>query len=136
MKDWFFLAILTLLTWGFWAFLPKLATRYIDANSAMVYQVLGGVLVGVGVLVAMKFKVQFNIPGFSYGIATGLLGFLGAFFYLLAVSKGPISLVAPISAVYPMIAILMGLIFLNEFVTAKQGVGIALSVVAIYLIST
>jgi bacterial/archaeal transporter family protein len=136
MKDWLLLTILTLLAWGFWAFLPKIAIRYIDPYSAMVYQALGGILVGFGVLIFMKFKVQFNIPGFSYGLAVGLLGFIGAFLYLLAVSKGPLSLVAPISAMYPIFAILLSLIFLNEAVSPRQGVGIALSVVAMYLIST
>jgi len=136
MREWLLPTILTLLAWGFWAFLPKIATRYIDANSAMVYQALGGILVGLGVLIYMKFQVQFNIPGFSYGLAVGLLGFIGAFLYLLAVSKGPLTLVAPISAMYPMFAILLGMIFLNETVSPRQGIGIALSVVAIYLIST
>ena len=136
MKDWVLPTVLTLLAWGFWAFLPKIAIKYIDPYSAMVYQALGGIVVGFGVLIYMKFKVQFNIPGFSYGLAVGLLGFTGAFLYLLAVSKGPLSLVAPISAMYPVLAILMGMIFLNETVSPRQGVGIGLSVVAIYLIST
>ncbi len=136
MKGWVVPTILTLLAWGFWAFLPKIATRYIDPKSAMVYQVLGGVFVGLGVLISMKFKVQFNIPGFSYGLAIGLLGFFGAFMYLLAVSKGPLALVAPISALYPMFAIILSLIFLNEAISLKQAFGIALSLVAIYLIST
>jgi bacterial/archaeal transporter family protein len=136
MKDWLVPTILTLLAWGFWAFLPKIVIRYIDPNSAFVYQALGGVLVGLGVLITMKFKVQFNIPGFSIGLLIGLLGFIGAFLYLWAVSKGPLALVAPITAMYPMFAILLSLIFLNEAVSPRQGVGIALSVVAIYLIST
>jgi len=136
MKEWILPTILTLLAWGFWAFLPKLATRYIDPQSAMVYQALGGVLVGLGVLFTMKFKVQFNIPGFSYGLAIGLLGFFGAFMYLIAVSKGPLALVAPITALYPMFAIIMGFVFLNEAVTPRQGIGIALSLVSIYMIST
>jgi transporter family protein len=136
MKDWVLPTILTLVAWGFWAFLPKIAIRYIDPQSAMVYQALGGVLVGLGVLISLKFKVQFNIPGFSYGLAIGLLGFFGAFMYLLAVSKGPLALVAPITALYPMFAIIMGMVFLNEAISLRQGFGIALSMVAIYLIST
>jgi transporter family protein len=136
MKDWVLPTILTLVAWGFWAFLPKIAIRYIDPQSAMVYQALGGVLVGLGVLISLKFKVQFNIPGFSYGLAIGLLGFFGAFMYLLAVSKGPLALVAPITALYPMLAIIMSLVFLNEAISLRQGFGIALSMVAIYLIST
>lgn len=56
--------------------------------------------------------------------------------YLVAVSKGPLALVAPITALYPVGAIILGLIFLGEAITAKQGLGIGLSLVAIYLIST
>ncbi len=75
MKDWVFYTILTLLLWGFWAFLPKIAVRYIDPYSAMVYQALGGILVGLGVLIALNFQVDFNVPGFAYGLAIGVLGF-------------------------------------------------------------
>lgn len=136
MKDWVVPTILTLLAWGLWAFLPKIAIKYIDPQSAMVYQALGGILVGVWVLFTLKFKVQFNVPGFSYGLAIGLLGFFGAYMYLIAVSKGPLSLIAPLTAMYPILAILLSLVFLNEDVSARQGVGIALSLFAIYLIST
>lgn len=136
MKDWVLPTILTLFVWGFWAFLPKIAIRYIDPYSAMVYQALGGILVGLGVLIALKFKVQFNIPGFSYGLAIGLLGFFGAFMYLVAVSRGPLALVAPLTALYPVLAIILSFVFLHEAVSLKQGIGIALSLVAIFLIST
>lgn len=136
MKSWVLPSILALLFWGVWAFLPKIATRYIDPYSAMVYQSLGGILVGLGVLISLRFQVEFNIPGFSYGLAIGLLGFFGAFMYLIAASKGPITLVAPITALYPTLAIILSLVFLNETVSPKQVLGIALSVVAIILIST
>ncbi|MFV1949263.1 MAG: EamA family transporter [Anaerolineales bacterium] len=136
MKDWFLPASLALLAWILWAFLPKLAARHIGPQSAMIYQVLGGLIIGMGVLINLKFKVEFNIPGFSYGLAIGLLGFFGALMYLVAVSKGPLALVAPITALYPVGAIILGLIFLGEAITAKQGLGIGLSLVAIYLIST
>jgi len=135
LKDWILPTSLSLLAWGLWAYLPKIATRYIDPQSAMVYQALGGVLIGLGVLIVLKFRVEFNLPGFSYSLAIGLLGFFGAFMYLVAVSKGPLSLVAPITALYPMFAIFMSLVFLHEAVSLRQGFGIALSLVAIYLIS-
>lgn len=136
MKAWLLPTLLTLLAWGLWAFLPKLATKYIDPQSAIIYQALGGVLVGFVVLVALKFQVQFNIPGFTLSLAIGILGFFGAFMYLVAVSRGPLTLVAPITALYPMFAIILGLIFLQETITIKQAAGIGLSLVAIYLIST
>ena len=136
MRPWLLPTLLTLLAWGLWAFLPKIATKYIDPQSAIVYQALGGLMVGLVVLVSLKFQVQFNIPGFTLSLAIGILGFFGAYMYLVAVSRGPLSLVAPITALYPMFAILLGLIFLNESITIKQAAGIGLSLVAIYLIST
>jgi transporter family protein len=136
MRDWLVPTLLTLITWGLWAFLPKLAARHIDPQSSIIYQVLGGLLVGVVVLISLKFQVQYNNPGFILSLAIGILGFFGAFMYLVAVSRGPLALVAPITALYPMFAILLGLIFLGEAITAKQAVGIGLSLVAIYLISS
>ncbi len=136
MKDWLLPTGLTLFAWIFWGFLPKLAARHINAQSAMIYQVLGGLIIGLGVLIQMKFKVQFNIPGFAYGLAIGLLGFFGALMYLIAVSKGPLALVAPITALYPVGAILLSFLILGETVTTKQGIGIGLSLVSMYLIST
>ena len=136
MKEWILPTILTILAWSFWAFLPKIATRYIDPYSATVYQSLGGILVGLGALIAIKFQVEFNTPGFSYSLVAGLLGFFGAFTYLLAVSKGPQALVAPLTALYPMLVIILSFVFLHEAVSIRQGIGIALSLAAIFLIST
>jgi transporter family protein len=136
VKEWILPTSLSLLAWGLWAYLPKIATRYVDPKSAMVYQALGGVLIGLGFLIVLKFRVEFNLPGFSYNLVIGLLGFSGAFMYLVAVSKGPLTLVTPITALYPMLAIILGFVFLNEAISLKQGVGIAMSLVAIYLIST
>jgi transporter family protein len=135
VKEWILPTILTLLAWGLWAFLPKLATQRIDPQSGIVYQALGGIPVGLWVLF-IRFRIEFELPGFLYCLVIGLLGFIGAFMYLVAVSKGPLPLVAPITALYPMLAIIFGFVYLNETISLKQGLGIVLSLMAIYLIST
>ena len=136
MKDWLLPTGLALLAWMFWGFLPKLAARHMNAQSVMIYQVLGGLVIGLAVLINLNFKVDFNIPGMIYGLAIGLLGFFGALMYLVAVTKGPLSLVAPITSLYPVGGILLSFLLLGETITTKQGVGIGLSMVAIYLISS
>ncbi len=135
MKEWLHPTLLALLAWVGWAFLPKLAARHIDAQSAMVYQSIGSILVGLGVFFYLNFKVAFNTPGFLFSLAIGLLGFFGAFMYMVAASKGPLALVAPLTAMYPVGAIILGFLLLGESVTIKQGIGIGMSLVAIYLIS-
>ena len=136
MKEWLLPTGLALFAWMFWGFLPKLAARHINAQSAMIYQVLGGLVIGLAVLINLKFKVDFNVPGMLYGLAIGLLGFFGALMYLVAASKGPLVLVAPLTALYPLGVIILGFIFLDETVSLKQGIGIAFSMLSIYLISS
>lgn len=136
MKGWLLPALGTFFFWGFWAFLPKVIERYVGLTSSIVYQVIGSILVGVGVLVVSKSGLEFNPLGFSLGVFTGVLGYLGLFSFMQAVAKGPVSLAVPITSMYPVLAVLLARFFLQEAITLKQGLGIALSLIAIILIST
>ena len=136
MKDWLLPAFGTFFFWGFWAFLPKVTERYVGLTSSLIYQVLGSILVGVSVLIVSKSGLEFNPLGFSLGVLTGVLGYLGLFSFLQAVSRGPVSLAVPITAMYPVLAVILARFILQETITLKQGFGIALSLIAIVLIST
>lgn len=136
MKGWVFPALGTFIFWGFWGFIPKITTRYISPKSAIVYEVLGGFLVAIMVMYSMNFRPEINPKGFAMAITTGVFGFLGALCYLLAVSKGPVSLVVILTALYPVLSILLAVIILNEPITLKQGVGILLALGAMLLIVT
>jgi len=136
MKEWVFPALGTFIFWGFWGFVPKITTRYISPKSAIVYEVLGGFLVAIIVMYSMNFRPEINPKGFAMAITTGVFGFLGALCYLLAVSKGPVSLVVTLTALYPVLSVLLAVIILNEPITLKQGVGIILAVGAMLLIAT
>lgn len=61
---------------------------------------------------------------------------LGNLCFLAAVSKGPLSLIAPLTALYPALAIVLSIVILNEPIAPRQGLGILLSLAAIVLIST
>ena len=136
MKEWVLPAFGTFIFWGFWGFIPKLTTKYISPKSAIVYEVLGGFLVAIMVMYSMNFRPEMNPKGLALAITTGVFGFLGAFCYLLAVSKGPVSLVVTLTALYPVLSILLAVIIFNEPITLKQGAGILLALGAMLLIAT
>ena len=133
MKSWFDPAILTLIFFGMWGFFPKITTRYIEPKSALVYEVAGGALVGLSVLVWLSFKPQVHPVGTFLGVITGIFGFVGALFFLYAVSRGNASIVVTLSALYPLVVILLSRIFLDEPITLKQGIGIALALISMVL---
>jgi transporter family protein len=136
VDSWFLWTILALVTFGFWGFFPKLAVAYINPQSALIFQVLGGLFVGVVGLVLIGFKPETHPMGVLFALLTGITGVLGTLFYYAAASRGQISIVVSVTALYPLITILLAIAFLHESLTLKQIVGLCFAIGAIVLFAT
>jgi len=136
MKAWILPTLGTFVCWGLWSFLPKITTRYIDPKSAIVYEVIGGIFFSIVVLYFMGFRLETHPKGIALAASAGLLGFLGALCFLFAVTKGPVSLIAPLSALYPILSVALAVIFLHEAITVKQCIGIVFAILAVVLVTT
>ena len=136
MKDWILPTVGTFICWGMWSFIPKITTKYIDPRSALIFEVIGGIVLSLVVLSATNFRLEIHPKGIALAGMAGLVGFVGALCFLYAVSKGPVSIIAPLSALYPILSVALAIIFLNETVTIKQGFGIIFAVLAVVLVPT
>ena len=74
MHSWFFWTILSMVTFGAWGFFPKLAVNYISPGSAVIYQVAGGLLVGVVGLGLLNFRPEAHPMGILFALLTGITG--------------------------------------------------------------
>lgn len=135
MKGWMIWSGLALLCWGVYGFLPKLAVQYIKPQSGIVYQAIGGGILGVGMLFALHFKLETDIRGVGFSVATGFAAILGALFYLKAVVDGDLAMVTPITALYPMVTIGLAAVFLHESISWRQMAGLLLAIGAIWLMT-
>ena len=136
MPEWLPATLGTFVAWGFWGFLPKLTTGYIGPRSAIVFEVFGGILVGIGALYSLGFRPELVPKGIALGTTTGVLGFLGGLGFLYAVSKGPVTPVVALTGLYPALSIILALLILHEPIALKQGIGIVLALIAMFLIAT
>jgi transporter family protein len=136
VREWIVPALGTFIFWGLWGFIPKLTTKYVNPMSAIVYEAIGGILIAVLALCLLRFHPDTHSGGIVLAVAAGVVGFLGAITYLIAVSKGQISLVVSFTALYPALSILLAVIVLNEPITLKQGLGILLALIAMLLVAT
>jgi uncharacterized membrane protein len=59
---------------------------------------------------------------------------IGTLLFLIAFDYGKVSLIAPVSSIYPAIIAALAVRFLHEQITPKQGVGIAIIVVGLILV--
>ncbi|WP_088894390.1 EamA family transporter [Leptolyngbya ohadii] len=135
MREWISPTIAAVFLWGFWGFLPKLTIRYLEPSSAIVFEVVGGIILGTIILAGLQFRPQIHAIGILLAMMTGLLGAGGAFCFLRAVQRGPVTLVATLSALYPAVTILLAYFFLHEAITVRQAVGIGLALLSVILVA-
>lgn len=133
--NWFVASLFSLFSFGLWGFFTKLSVEHIDAKSALIYQTGGVLLIGLVTLYFINFKPATEVRGISYGVLTGLAYGIGCLFYFIAASKGKITTVVTLTALYPVVTIILSFIFLKEIITLKQLLGICLAFVAIMLMS-
>ena len=134
MDNWLFPALLALIFYGFWGFFPKIAVSYISPQSALIYEVVGALLVGVVTLYLVDFHPPHHPKGVLFAVLTGIAGMAGTLFFFVAAQKGKISLVVSLTALYPLITILLAAIFLKESLTLQQIFGLLLALCAIVLL--
>ncbi|WP_035240389.1 EamA family transporter [Desulfobacter vibrioformis] len=135
MKTWIVPASMTLICWGLWAFIPKITTRHISPMSAVVYESVGALTMGVIVLAMIHFRPDVNARGIFLAVVTGMLGMAGGLGFLFAVRSGKVSVVAMFTSLSPLITIALGYVVLNEAITLKEGFGILSAFIAIVLFS-
>ena len=136
MTNWLTPALIAFVFWGVWAFLPKIATQYINPNSVIVYEVIGSIIVGLIALLSVDFKLQTQPLGIFWAVIIGALGLGGSFAYVYAVSKGPVGIISIFTALYPILTILLAYFVLHEPITIKQAIGMVMALAAIFLLST
>lgn len=132
--NWFTYTALSLLLYGVWGFLSKLATNYIDPKTTLFYDILGGILVGVVLAINTPIQLQNDIRGILYAILIGIAGTTATLFFFIAVSKSSVSVVLPLTSLYPGITVILAFLILKEPISLRQGIGILMAVVALVLL--
>jgi transporter family protein len=141
IKKWLMWAMVTIVLWGTWGLVSKIASAGMDAyvNQLLYTAGLAPLLVFVAWTVHRRSateKRQGRVMGVFWAFLTGILGGVGnIFFFQAMIAGGKASVVAPVTALFPMITVLLALIFLHERLGGRQWIGLALAFVAIYLLS-
>lgn len=136
MQTWQMLSIMTLVLWGVWGVLGKFSTN--QGTSPMLIAMLSSGA-GLAIVAIVQLLVRFPLErpplGVIYGIVAGAVGGLGAILFFYALREGKVSVVIPISACYPVLTIILGMVLLKEEVSMAQGLGIAFAVTGVVLLS-
>lgn len=82
-------------------------------------------------LLRVHFVLQTDSRGIVYGILNGLLATGGMLAFYVAMARGKASVVAPMTAVFPLFTVAGAVFFLKERLNRIQIMGIAMAMVAV-----
>jgi bacterial/archaeal transporter family protein len=128
MDTWVFYACVATLCWGVVGLLQKLGTNRVSSRSLLVWLV-----VGFAAMVPALWR-NGDITGLGWrvlliGLLGGVANGLGSWALFEALERGAKASVAvPLTALYPLVTIVLARIFLAETLTFRQWAGIALAV--------
>jgi drug/metabolite transporter (DMT)-like permease len=132
---WLIWAVVAQISWGVWAVLSKLLGDALTAEQSQALSTLGllpilGPLVWSG---GHDLRAA-SRKGIALAILGGVITCLGNIAYYAAVSRGEkVATVASVTAIAPLVTVLLAMLILRESINRIQTLGIALSLIAIWL---
>ena len=130
--------ILILLAWGLWGFFGKYALKFISPITLILFETIGAIIIQLIVLLFLfysEYKFDTDSTGVTLAILTAFFGVVGTILFFFTLSKTKASIIVPLTALYPLVTIVLSFIFLREKVTLMQSIGIILAIIAGILLS-
>lgn len=123
-----------LFLWGCWGFFQKLATNEMPLRNVYLLGVVTAICAGAVMMLFGGVPAGFTPRGTLYALGAGISSAIAIFLFLLSVKRGSASVVITFTALYPLVTILLSFLVLHESITARQGIGIVLAMLAIVLL--
>ncbi len=117
--------------WGIWGIFAKLAAdRMGHWPSLFIYSSVSFLLILLVFTVTGSTLKHVSTPGVLLAVTAGLSGGLAVTSFQKALSCGPLSSSISLTALYPLIPVLYGVLLLGEEITIARGTGMGLAIVA------
>jgi uncharacterized membrane protein len=127
---WMVYALLTLLFFGMSCITQKFTTRYISDELSTIFFTIGFVPLAILIWVAGSPDWNLSAKDWFLGIVVGLLMATGTLALFAALRRGKASIVTPLTALYPLVTVILAVVFLNEHFGSMKVAAIAIALIA------
>jgi transporter family protein len=134
-RVWLLHAFACIFWWGLWGFLAKVGSDSATPLQLQILFTIGMAPIAFFALIQLRFKLATSRSGAVYGILCGVFSGLGLLAYYASMQKGKASIVGPVTALFPLLTILLAFLFLGEQLNRVQAIGMVLAVCAIAILS-
>jgi bacterial/archaeal transporter family protein len=128
MGGWILPAVVALVLWGVVGVLQKLGSNRLGANALLLW-VTAGYIVMLPVVLWRSESWTASPDAMLLGIIAGGVNGLGTWMLFRALEHGAKASVAvPLTALYPVVTVVLAFIFLSERLSLREWLGVALAV--------
>lgn len=133
---WLFYALITTSFWGVWgAFIEIPEKSGFPTTLGYVVWSFTMILCAIYALHKINWKPEHDTRSIFNGASAGVLGCGGQLILFQALRQGPAYIVFPIVSLYPVLTIILSLLFLKERTNLRQWIGIAFTLAAMFFLS-
>jgi uncharacterized membrane protein len=122
--------------WAAWALLSKLGSYEIPAKASQFVFTWGLLPLALVLLAGRRFKLEKNAKGIFYGLGNGVLATIGGWAVFAAFRMGGnTSVIVVVTAMYPLITVMLALLVLRERLTIAHIIGLVFAAAAFVIFS-
>ncbi len=133
--SWISASLIVIVLWGVVGLLQKMGSSQSSSDSLLYWTCVGYVLL-VPALLMHSHLFELSVRSILLGLAAGLTNGLGAWALYAALEKGAAASVAvPLTALNPLVTLILALLFLGERLTLLQTVGVVAALGAAVMLS-
>lgn len=135
-KLWLLYALITTISWGVWgAFIEAPEKAGFPATLGYIVWALTMVPCAIVALMIIKWKLETDLRSVLLGSTIGILGAGGQLILFQALRDGPAYIVFPFISLFPVLTIILSVVFLKEKTGKRQWAGIIIALLAIFFLS-
>lgn len=130
------LILIATFLWGLWGFFAKLAVGRLGSGAVL----LNAVSFFITIFLFLFFtnsipSIKKDPIGIPFALFAGVCSGLASSLFYLAITKSPVGIMVAITALYPIVTIILSVLFLKESLTITKLMGIILGAFALILLA-
>jgi transporter family protein len=135
MERWFGIALIVVFLWGLGSFFGKLALIRDIPYRVYLFEGIGTLVILVLFVFFKRGDIFANLSFNTYALLMGVCWGIGTIFFIIALQPAKLSVIVPLTALYPTVTVLLSLLFLQERLELREIIGIVLAVLSIALLA-
>jgi len=128
-------ALVAMLAWGVWAVVANVATRSLSPEFAMVVSYATGALLAAGYIGVQPISITLDREGLFFAVLAGAFAGIGTIAFYVGLDRGRTGIVTTVSALYFVVAAVIGVVLLDETLTLRHAAGLGCAVLAVVLLA-